>query len=287
MAHGFNFLDTRFRRALQKKRAQFNINGPWRLPSVAYTLEHKLAFLEREHYVFGRYTRAGLFHDCDKLIMYLLPGFTSQKTNNIHTRRKPHHLNKHTYKISHLLEAFIDWDCAALTKPDKPLNPWEVLVGAHPNKMVYMLPVCLAVRPEIITTTFLDVPERNKKFFPDYPFADPAKAAAVFDSAKATLKSIADNLPTEENFASTIPQSTDIHQMTPAELFLQMVLLLAGRRRETINYKTMCQTIWDIQTRFNTVTHFTVLPPPTTPIPLQHHPADKMPHPFIGSHQHA
>lgn len=58
-----HFLNNSVKKFLNSIADKWNPNGHWRLPSEAYTLEHKLAFLEREHYLTGCNTLSGWLHD--------------------------------------------------------------------------------------------------------------------------------------------------------------------------------------------------------------------------------
>ena len=40
-----------------------------------------------------------------------------------------------------MIEAIIDWECARLTKPDKPLNAWETMKKYHADKEEILIPV--------------------------------------------------------------------------------------------------------------------------------------------------
>ncbi len=151
-----NLLDSKMRHFFAKESNKWNEKGPWRFPSVCYTLEHKLAFLEREHYLTGHYSLRGIFHDWEKPFLYLIPWIKEEKKiQEIHRKFSPHHVEcAQTSKAEHLIEMYIDWDCAAITKPDKPLNAFETLLHWYPEYINTMLPVCLAmnitsVKPEI------------------------------------------------------------------------------------------------------------------------------------------
>ena len=63
----------KIKKILAKESAKWHPQGPWRLPSCAYTLEHKLAFLECERSIMGENTFAGYLHDCDKLFFVFNP----------------------------------------------------------------------------------------------------------------------------------------------------------------------------------------------------------------------
>ena len=74
-----NLLDSKMRHFFAKESNKWNEKGPWRFPSVFYTLEHKLAFLEREHYLTGHYSLRGIFHDWEKPFLYITPWIRNEK----------------------------------------------------------------------------------------------------------------------------------------------------------------------------------------------------------------
>lgn len=140
-----NLLDSKLRKYFKKHADKWDPIENWRWPSVCYTLEHKLAYLEREHYLLGHYTLRGILHDWEKPFLYLYPKMTEEEVQNYHRKISAHHVESKKYcKIEHLIEMYIDWECASLTKPDKPLDAFETLIHFYPNYIDLMLPVCLA-----------------------------------------------------------------------------------------------------------------------------------------------
>ena len=69
----YQLLDSKLRKFLAEQSSKWDENASWRWPSICYTLEHKLAYLEREHYLTGRYSWRGIFHDWEKPFLYLNP----------------------------------------------------------------------------------------------------------------------------------------------------------------------------------------------------------------------
>lgn len=89
---------------------------------IRYTWVHKKAYLKTEKELTGKNTLRGYLHDLDKLIMYII-GVPRETAHNIHVATAPHHIrNNH---IKYPKGAVIDWECARLTKPDKPLTSRE------------------------------------------------------------------------------------------------------------------------------------------------------------------
>ena len=116
---------------------------------IPYTWKHYLAFLRVEKQLLGKYKY--MFHDWDKLFMYIfLPWLGVKRISRIHQRTNKHHpiVTKGGRKIFikspkrvNWEEAIIDWECARITKPDKPLNARDTLEKVYPEYKKYFLPV--------------------------------------------------------------------------------------------------------------------------------------------------
>ena len=105
-----------------------------------YTLKHKDAFLRVEKELLGCNTIAGFFHDCDKLVLYLIPFIKKNTVTKIHRRCSKHHIqNAKTDK--QITQAIIDWECARFTKPDKPLDAFDTMKKHYPSYESKVLPV--------------------------------------------------------------------------------------------------------------------------------------------------
>ena len=122
-----------------------NIKGCYK--HVPYTLKHYFAFLKTEKKLLGHYKYK--YHDWDKLAMFIFfPILGEDFINELHRMSRHHHP---TYTIDGLeyekpadeidwIEAIIDWECARLTKPDKPLNARETLYKFYPSYIKYCEP---------------------------------------------------------------------------------------------------------------------------------------------------
>jgi hypothetical protein len=90
------------------------------------------------------------FHDWDKLILFIFFPFLGEKIiNNFHRQIQSHHP---TYYEDDILfrkcpvevdwvEAVIDWECARITKPDKPLNARQTLEKYYPQYREFVEPI--------------------------------------------------------------------------------------------------------------------------------------------------
>ncbi len=267
-----NFLNPPFRRVLTKVSNRWNPNGPWRIPSIAYTLEHKLAFLEKERELTGGCSLSGWLHDCDKLVLYLLPWMNEKQIQSFHRRHQSHHVDYPQYKVKQLLQTYIDWDCAALTKPDKPLNAFATLLHFYRDKLPLMLPVCLAVDVEAVQPEIADLDEARKQKYEAYLFGDKvntqpfaeytsslfdelprdASNEAAYNKTCRIITSVVQGL--DENIAlmkernisfsrilEDIPANFTL--MKPVDLFLKTLEFLAKRRKQKINLQKCVEVL--------------------------------------------
>lgn len=91
-----------------------------------YTLRHKLAFVSVQGELTGTVTKSGILHDTDKLVLYGLYG-DIEKSSKLHRKYSRHHIgNLETEKDRE--DCIIDFECARLTKPDKPLNAYNTIM---------------------------------------------------------------------------------------------------------------------------------------------------------------
>jgi len=231
-----NLLDSKLRRVLAKESAKWNARGPWRIPSVCYTLEHKLAFLEREHYLTGHYSLRGLFHDWEKPFLYLCPWITDEKKiQELHRKFSPHHIGcAKTATPEHLIEMYIDWDCAAITKPDKPLNSFETLIHFYPFFIREMLPVCLVMNVYSVKSDVYIHPWHNLAKDVEYN-------QKIYSEVVQVLTSVIEGLPKTEADLQEIRkkyrQERKITNLLSAEIF---VLVLETQQ----HYLNCCLKSW-------------------------------------------
>ena len=226
-------LNSKFRHLLSKESNKWNPDGPWRLPSLAYTLEHKLAFLEREHYLFGSYSVAGLLHDADKLFLYLTPFLSEKKIQQIHCSCQPHHINSAQKSVQNLMNMYVDWDCAAITKPDKPLDAYATLLHFYQSQILLMLPICLAIAPARVSPLVMDLDEKRKKGYSSYLFQSDEYNQALYQKTRFCLACIAHKKG--GNRIKLVHKN--IHEMEPHELFYLCLNIMAQRRKQKIDWE--------------------------------------------------
>ena len=105
---------------------------------IKYTLDHRKAFRKIEKQLLGYNTIRSLFHDLDKVFLYMF--FDYKKVHQWHRNNMPHHTVK-AKTHSDFVQMVIDWECARYTKPDKPLNARETLAKYYPELTDKVLPV--------------------------------------------------------------------------------------------------------------------------------------------------
>ncbi|MBO5039374.1 MAG: hypothetical protein J6C85_08010 [Alphaproteobacteria bacterium] len=244
-AIAFDFLNGKLRKFLAKGSTKWKESGPWRFPAICYTLEHKLAFLEREHYLTGHYSLRGILHDLDKPFYYLNPFFKDKKKiQELHRKNSCHHAGcVETYKLEHLIEMYIDWDCAALTKPDKPLNAFETLVHFYPEFMNIMLPLCLALEPESVKAEIFLHPWHKLCL-------DKHHNTDVYSEVKSIVYDIARNFPLSFDEIEKIKQSYQkkprITECSATEIFILMLLKQKENLKIEIDFSKALNTMYAI-----------------------------------------
>lgn len=107
---------------------------------IPYTLGHKKAYLQVEKQLLHKNTLSGYLHDLDKIFLYLFFSFLgTRKINKIHRSLSKHHYNK--IRKPNYVAMIIDWECARITKPDKPLNARDTLAKFYPQLTLQVLPI--------------------------------------------------------------------------------------------------------------------------------------------------
>lgn len=111
---------------------------------ISYTWKHKKAFLKVEKEKRGYNTLRGYFHDVDKLFLYwlLLFGMSAKDVQKIHRKINGHHDGSWFEKTrARLIEMIFDWECASLTKPDKPLLAFATMLKVYPHLESQVMPL--------------------------------------------------------------------------------------------------------------------------------------------------
>lgn len=135
-----------------------------RYNKILYTLKHKKAFLKVEKELRGKNTLRGYFHDIDKPFMYMALWLKVEDVSKIHRQNSYHHLESNLDKTKDdLIDMIIDWECARLTKPDKPLNAYQTLMKYYPEYQKEFIPLIKELLPEQIKEANLAIKQYKAK----------------------------------------------------------------------------------------------------------------------------
>ena len=123
-----------------------------RLQKTIYTIKHKIAFLKIEKQLRGKNTLNGYMHDIEKPLLYLFCLWWSiPEIHQFHRKHNRHHVKNNLKKSADdLLDTIIDWECARMTKPDKPLNAYDTLIKYYPEHITTYLPIIKKYLPHQI-----------------------------------------------------------------------------------------------------------------------------------------
>lgn len=125
-----------------------NFDFKKRYKKIIYTLKHKKAFLLVERQLRGKNTLRGYLHDLDKPFLYMAFWIKLEDIQKIHRNRNAHHVRNNLPKTREdLIDSIIDWECARLTKPDKPLNAYQTLIKFYPDQKETFLPLIKELLP--------------------------------------------------------------------------------------------------------------------------------------------
>ncbi len=129
-----------------------------RFQKISYTLKHKKAFLSVEKKLRGYNTLNGYLHDMDKPFLYACLWLDLKEIQTIHRKNSKHHVKNNLPKTKDdLLDTIIDWECARLTKPDKPLNAYQTLMKFYPEYKDTFLPLIKEYLPLEVTDKSTDI----------------------------------------------------------------------------------------------------------------------------------
>ena len=130
-----------------------------RFAKISYTIRHKKAFLEVEKKLRGKNTWRGYLHDIDKPFLYLSLWIKFEDIQKIHRKHNKHHVRNNLTKTrDDLIDTIIDWECARITKKDKPLNAYQTLMTFYPEYEDTFLPLIKEYLPSQVP----NVPEIKK-----------------------------------------------------------------------------------------------------------------------------
>jgi len=95
----------------------------------AYLSAHRKAFAETERKLTGRVSWRSWIHDIEKYLLVILPENIERA---IHRGLSPHH-DECVLPWRDFQSMVIDWECARITKPSKPLNARGTMEKYYPH----------------------------------------------------------------------------------------------------------------------------------------------------------
>lgn len=114
-----------------------------------YTYRHRKAllyYIQKNQYLTEEDKKEMLnrarFHDLDKMTLYLF--WEKDPSSNYHRHHNAHHLTEYEgTEIGYYdrMEAVFDFECAALTKWDKPLNAFDTMNKWYPECREELMPI--------------------------------------------------------------------------------------------------------------------------------------------------
>lgn len=146
-----------------------------------YTHLHRIAFNKMKHNIINiiqenrvvadeewigvisdLYEPSVSWHDMDKIILYLC--FSKRDTHIFHRANSRHHLeNLLPKRTIDYVETIIDWECAGMTKPDKPLNAYDTLMIYYPEYTEQILPILQFLKMDSSYEVKLKLTEKEKE----------------------------------------------------------------------------------------------------------------------------
>lgn len=103
-----------------------------------YTLYHKQAFMGTQISLMGHLTLRGILHDTEKLVLYAY--YWKREASELHKEYSRHHYGNCIDKED-LIECVIDYECARVTKADKPLNAYQTIMTRRPRTYSHLKPI--------------------------------------------------------------------------------------------------------------------------------------------------
>lgn len=173
----------------------------------AYTYLHRKAlvhYIQKNEYLLEEEKETLLIrakvHDMDKLTLYLFRD--KEEASKYHRIHSSHHItiNKEHDKYD-LLESIFDYECAALTKPDKPLNAYDTVLKRYPELKEEYLPILERLH---MNSSYIAVSEEDKNYINQFSPSEELILKEVSNYLKNNQKTIyhdlKDNLCTKEEY---------------------------------------------------------------------------------------
>ncbi len=167
--------------------------------SCKYTYLHRIAlryYIQNNKYLTEKEKEELLkraeVHDMDKLTLYLF--WEKKDAHNYHVQHASHHIkhkDKSEYTEMDMLESLFDYECAALTKPDKPLNANDTVEKFYPNKKDEYKELLERLH---MNSSYLAYNEKDKAYIEQFDITEEDILHAVATYLKTTPNNVYDLL---------------------------------------------------------------------------------------------
>ena len=109
------------------------------IKKIIYIIKHKIAFIQTAKKCRGYITFSDIIHDMDKIVLLTI-GMNPKKVSKFHRSHSKHHMQNDT--IKDINSAIIDFECARITKPDKPMNARQTIAKYYPQISSQGIKIC-------------------------------------------------------------------------------------------------------------------------------------------------
>lgn len=104
---------------------------------IKYIIQHRKAFLQTYKKLYGVIPFYSYLHDIDKIFLLLI-GINPATVSKIHRFYSTHHIEG-IFGIAYQ-DMIVDWECAVITKPDKPMNAIDTMKKYYPKMETVLTP---------------------------------------------------------------------------------------------------------------------------------------------------
>lgn len=163
-----------------------------------YTYRHRKAllyFIEKNKFLSdeekSEMMKRARYHDLDKMTMYLF--HSKDSSSDYHRHNNKHHLSEYyggKNEISYYdrMEAIFDFECAALTKWDKPLNAFDTMKKWYSELEQELLPILHKLHMD---SSYIAITEEAKEYIKQY---EKVTEEMILDEVKMYLNEVEDNV---------------------------------------------------------------------------------------------
>lgn len=165
-----------------------------------YTYRHRKAllyFIQKNEFLTEEekeeMIKRAKYHDLDKMTMYLF--WSKNASSDFHRNTNRHHLSEYGGNLNDIsyydkMEAVFDFECAALTKWDKPLNAFDTMKKWYPQLENELLPILQKLHMD---SSYIAVTDEAKEYMKQY---ENITEEMILDEVRMYLREKKDNIYT-------------------------------------------------------------------------------------------